>query len=224
MKLDRNELKDLLGISLDAIKKIEKRNKLGERLEKNGFKLVNKYKDKNKYIYEIIKYNNAAKKVIGAMYNTNKADKFITYFNDRTVEKPISIKDIAKRVEVTERTISKWDNELQNKMILSKDGYYYFKIDKSTNEITEISMEEYKSYWKNKAYINAFASLRRKYFKGDITLTELQVATGDIAVIINAIEEKYCFKVKKYKVNKNEIYICTKELIEEYKKGDVLGL
>lgn len=58
--------------------------------------------------------------------------------------------------------------------------------------------------------------------QGEITLTELQLTSGDIAVIISMIENRYCFKIKKYKVNQNEIYEYTRNLIEEYQKGVVL--
>ena len=58
--------------------------------------------------------------------------------------------------------------------------------------------------------------------QGEISLTELQLTSGDISVIISMLEDKYCFKVKKYKVNRNEIYEHTRNLIDEYQKGVIL--
>lgn len=223
VKCDRNQLKDVLDISLNALKLIEKRNKLQYRLNKIGYELIDKYKVKNKYIYVIKESNHKIKKQISTMYKTNKTDKFINYFNIRTIEQPKTIKEIAEKSEVTEKTVIKWDNTLQDKKIISKDGFYYFKVDRINGTITEICKEEYKSYWRNKAYLGAFAELRRKYMKGEISLTELQLTSGDIAVIISMLENKYCFKVKKYKVNRNEIYEYTRNLIEEYQKGVTLG-
>lgn len=221
IKYDREKLKDILGISINALKLIEKRSNLEYRLSKCGYELVDKYKDKNKYIYVIKKNNLELKKKIGNMYNTNRIDKFINYFNMRTIEVPKTIKEIAEESKVTEKTVIKWDNTLQDKRILSKDGFYYFKVDRTNNEIIEITKEEYKSYWRNKAYLEAFAELRRKYMQGEITLTEFQLTSGDIAVIISMLENKYCFKIKKYKVNRNEIYEYTRKIIDEYQKGVV---
>ena len=126
MECDRNQLKEILGVSLNALKLIEKRNNLEHRLNKVGYTLIDKYKKKNKYIYVIQKTNKKLKQKISNMYNTNRADKFINYFNIRTIEQPKTIKEIAIESEVAEKTIIKWDNILQDKRILSKDGFYYF--------------------------------------------------------------------------------------------------
>lgn len=219
MECDRNQLKDILNITPNALKLIEKRNTLEYRLNKVGYQLIDKYKDKNKYIYVIKKSDYELKQHIRNIYSTNRVDKFINYFNIRTIEHPITIHEIAIRVEVSEKTIVKWDNTLQDKRILSKDGFYYFKLDKSNNETIEISKEEYKNFWKNKAYLKAFANLRRKYMEGEISLTEFQLTSGDIAVIISVMENKYCFKIKKYKVNRNQLYADTRRIIDEYQKG-----
>ena len=222
MECDRNKLKGILNISLNALKLIEKRNNLEYRLNKVGYTLIDKYKKKNKYIYVIKKSNKELKQKISNMYNTNRADKFINYFNIRTIEQPKTIKEIAIESEVAEKTIIKWDNALQDKRILSKDGFYYFKLDRSNNEIIEITKEEYKTFWKNKVYLKAFADLRKKYMEGEISLTELQLTSGDVAVIVSAIENKYCFKIKKYKVNRNQLYADTRRIIDEYQKGVIL--
>lgn len=222
MECDRNKLKEILGASLNALKLIEKRNNLEHRLNKVGYTLIDKYKRKNKYIYVIQKTNKKLKQKISNMYNTNRADKFINYFNIRTIEQPKTIKEIAIESEVAEKTIIKWDNTLQDKRILSKDGFYYFKLDRSNDEIIEISKEEYKTFWKNKVYLKAFADLRKRYMEGEISLTELQLTSGDVAVIVSAIENKYCFKVKKYKVNRNQLYADTRRIIDEYQKGVIL--
>lgn len=222
-KCDRRQLKDILNISLNALKLLEKRNSLKRRLNKHGYELVDKYKVKNKYLYVIRKSNVEIKRKINNIYNTNRADKFINYFNIRTIESPKTIKEVAIESKVAEKTVIKWDNTLQDKRILSKDGFYYFKVDRSNNQIVEICKEEYKSYWRNKVYLKAFADLRQKYMRGEISLTEFQLTSGDIAVIVSMVENKYCFKIKKYKVNRNEIYEYTRKLINEYQKGVILG-
>ncbi|WP_026887706.1 hypothetical protein [Clostridium beijerinckii] len=213
MKVSRNELKSILEVNLNALKQIERRKTLDKRLLEKGYKLIRKYIQNNKTVYELQQCK--TKYIINKTYNVKKADNFIDYFNIRTKEEPNSIEDIANKANINKNTVIKWDNTLQDKRIISKDGYYYFRLDKDQGQLIQVSQEEYKSFWRNKAYINAFRKLQEKYIQGEISLTELQLSSGEIAVIISTIENKYYYKIKKYKVNKdNKLYIDTKNLIE----------
>ncbi|WP_238948842.1 hypothetical protein [Clostridium sp. YIM B02569] len=213
MKVSRNELKSILEVNLNALKQIERRKTLDKRLLDKGYRLISKYIEGNKTIYELEVSD--TKQLINKTYNVSKTNSFIDYFNIRTKEEPNTIEEIATKANVNKKTVAKWDNTLQDKRIISKDGYYYFRLDKDEGEMIQVSMEEYKSFWKNKAYLNAFNRLQQKYIQGEISLTELQLASGEIAVIISTIENKYYYKIKKYKVDKNnELYKNTKRLIE----------
>lgn len=213
MKVYRNELKSILNINLNALKQIERRKTLNKRLLEKGYILINKYIESNKTIYEL--EISKTKQIISKTYNVSKTNNFIDYFNIRTKEEPKTIEEIANKANVNKKTVSKWDNTLQDKRIIAKDGYYYFRLDKGQGELIQVTIEEYKSFWKNKAYVNAFNKLQDRYIKGEISLTELQLSSGEIAVIISTIENKYYYKIKKYKVDKNnELYIDTKKLIE----------
>ncbi|NRT90045.1 hypothetical protein B0H41_003724 [Clostridium beijerinckii] len=215
MKVCRNELKDLLNINLNALKQIERRNTLEKRLLERGYILLDKSIENKKTIYEL--GISRDKQIINKLYNISKTDCFINYFNIRTAEEPDTIDDIASKVKINKNTVIKWDNTLQDKKIISKDGYYYFKLDKALGELAQVTIEEYKSFWKNKAYVNAFKKLQDKYTRSEITLAELQLAKGELDVIIKTIENKYYYKVKKYKVNKdNKLYIDTMNLIRGY--------
>ncbi len=219
MRCDRKKLSKILGISLDALKGLEKRQTLEKRLNKIGYALKGKDKYRNKYYYNIkkVKLNiNAkqSKKLIRRIYNTNNTDKFEKYFAERTKEQPITIKEIANKANVSEKTVTKWDNTLLDKGILIKDGYYYYRLDNEKNQTYQVSEEEYKSFWKNKAYLHAFMNLQEKYLNGELTLTEFQLACGERAVIVATIENKYYFKIKKYKVSKTPLYKDTKQLIK----------
>lgn len=216
IKCDRNKLKDILNITLNALKLIEKRKNLQYRLNKCGFELIDKYKEKNKYIYLIKKREYEVNKIIKTIYNTNKINEFIEYFNIRTIEEPSIIKEIALSIGVTEKTIIKWDNSLKEKEILVWEGFYYFRINRIDGEVEEISKEEYKSFWRNKAYLKAFTDLRIKYMKGEISLMQFKLTNNDIDNVLSIVENKHCFKVKKYKVNQNEIYHYTKRLINKH--------
>jgi len=213
MKVCRNELKVILNINLNALKQIERRKTLDKRLQDKGYILINKHIEGNKTIYEL--EISKTKHIISKTYNVSKTNNFIDYFNIRTKEEPNTIEEIANKANVNKKTVSKWDNTLQDKRIIAKDGYYYFRLDKDQGELIQVTIEEYKSFWKNKAYINAFNKLQDRYIKGEISLTELQLSSGEIAVIISTIENKYYYKIKKYKVDKNnELYKDTKKLIE----------
>jgi hypothetical protein len=213
MNVSRNELKNILEVNLNALKQIERRNTLDKRLSEKGFKLIKKYKQNNKTMYEL--QHLKTKQLIYKTYNVKKADNFIDYFNIRTKEEPSSIGDIAEKTKVNKNTIIKWDNTLQDKKIIANDGYYYFRLE--YGELIQVSMEEYKSFWRNKAYMKEFMDLQRKYLKGELTLTQLQLASADIGSIRTVIENKYYYKIKKYKVNKNnELYIDTVNLIRGY--------
>ncbi|NRU41636.1 hypothetical protein [Clostridium beijerinckii] len=177
--------------------------------------MLNKSIENKKTIYEL--GISKDKQIINKIYNISKTDCFINYFNIRTAEEPDTIDDIASKVKINKNTVIKWDNTLQDKKIISKDGYYYFKLDKALGELAQVTIEEYKSFWKNKAYVNAFKKLQDKYTRSEITLAELQLAKGELDVIIRTIENKYYYKVKKYKVNKdNKLYIDTMNLIRGY--------
>ncbi|UYZ37257.1 hypothetical protein OD350_06225 [Clostridium beijerinckii] len=177
--------------------------------------MLNKSIENKKTIYEL--GISKDKQIINKLYNISKTDCFIDYFNIRTAEEPDTIDDIASKVKINKNTVIKWDNTLQDKKIISKDGYYYFKLDKTLGELAQVTIEEYKSFWKNKAYVNAFKKLQDKYTRSEITLAELQLAKGELDVIIKTIENKYYYKVKKYKVNKdNKLYIDTMNLIRGY--------
>lgn len=210
-----------MQIKNDTLKKIENNNKLEIRLKEKGYLLKDKIKEGRK-VYYILDQENEYKEMYNNMvnyvYNTTKEVEFTKYFNLRTLTNdlfPLSKADISNKVNVSSRTISNWDNNLVNKCIIYKDGYYYFTINKQSGEIKQCTKQEYNSFWKNKAYLKAFYDLQVKYIKGQLTLTELQLASAEIGSIITLVENKYYFKTKKYKTNKdNRLYIDTFNLIK----------
>lgn len=223
MRCDRKKLSKVLGVSVDAIKGMEIRQTLEKRLNKIGYTLKCKTKFKNKYYYHIKKSkidntgSKESKKIIRRIYNTNNTDKFAEYFKERTKEQPTTVREIANKAGATEKTVTKWDNTLIDKGILIKDGFYYYRLNLQTGQTYRVSEEEYKAFWKNKAYLHAFMNLQDKYLNGKLTLTEFQLASGEAAVIFSIIDNKYYFKIKKYKVSKTPLYKDTKQLLKESK-------
>lgn len=222
MNVNRKELSNILGITKDGLKKIEKNNLLEDRLNKIGYKYISRYKEGRTIQYEIIQenetkevYNNMLKYV----YNTKKYHEFTYYFLARTNTSILdnivmSKKDLAINNNVSARTITNWDNTLKDKDIIANDGFFYFTMNTETNIIMEVPKEEYNSFWRNKGYIKAFKSLQRKYMNGEITLMELQLASAEVGAIIQATTNKYYYRIRKYKLHDdNKLYIDTKDII-----------
>lgn len=232
MKLNKQELSILLGVSERSIKRYINNNTLKEKLIEQGYILKDTIKEGRKkyYIIEQIGekgvYNNMCKYV----YNTNRQDSFSRYFHMRTeyskVNKPVGQKEIATIAGVSRNTISKWDNTLIDKNIIAKDGFFYFYIKADTKEVIQCSIEEYKSFWRNKALLRAFNTLQGRYLKGEITLNELTLSSAELGSLIGMIENKYYFRTKKYKLHgDNKLYLDTEGIIKElygYKSFDKL--
>lgn len=217
---------NILGVKTDALKQIEKRQQLYIRLQEKGYKLLDKIKEGRK-VYYILEQENINKEIYNNMvkyvYDTAKEKEFSTYFALRTILNNwnicYNIKEIAERSSVSSKTIRKWDNTLLNKDIIARDGYFYFCItnDKDNNiyKVEPSNIEEYRSFWRNKAFMGAFKNLQDKYYKGELTLTELQLASADIGAIRQTIEHKYYYRVKKFTTHKeNELYKDTMKLIK----------
>lgn len=219
MKVDKTELCDILNIKNRTLKDIESKDQLKERLQNKGYEFINKTKEGRKVYYEI-ELINENKEVYSNLckyiFKTDNKDEFKDYFIHRTFSTnfPLSIKDIADKSNVSPKTVTRWDNTLIDNNILYKDGYYYFSIDKEEYTIKQCTQEEYKSFWRNKAYINAFHNLQNKYMKGLITLTELQLASAEIGATMALVENKYYYRIKKYGKNNNQLYEDTLKLIK----------
>lgn len=146
--LDKNGVCEILGLTKESLKKIEKYNKLSYRLELMGYKFINKYsKGKGAKSYYIIKqfdeereeYINVCKDII----KTTNYDKFAIYFMSRikNLNYPITNFDIGNQCELSHETINRFDNKLKKLNVLIKDGCFstkYKYVDIDTNEILYI--------------------------------------------------------------------------------------
>lgn len=212
MLYDRKQLAELLNTSTNSIRKMEKRNTLNKKLNTLGYKLINISKD-NKTTYNIVENDNPGIKALSTL-NIRKPYNFTKYLNDRLQNKAISIKDIAINSCVNKNTVVRWDKKLIDNKVMARDGFYYFKLTLGDNEAVEVSKEEYNSFWRNMSYIKALKQLQKRYLNGDITLNELQLATADISSYYSIINGVYCFRVNKFKVDKeNDLYLDLSKLL-----------
>lgn len=93
-----------------------------------------------------------------------------------------------------------------NNNFMYKDGFFYMKIEKLENGqyiINQVDKWEYNNYWKNKIKTKLYKNLQTKYLNGTITLNEFTLAIDGIAQILNIIDNKYYYKVDKYKINED---------------------
>lgn len=218
IKINRKELAELLNIKERTLKKYINTNTLEEKLKNIGYELKEVIKEgrNNYYILEKINDINLYNNLCKYAYNTNRKDDFSKYFSARTKENNIlNKKELATISNVSHKTISKWDNTLLEKKIISKDGFFYFCIDKKNKTIYECSQEEYSNFWKNINISNSINELQEKLLKEEITLNEFSLAVAGLGAITALTEDKYYYRTKKYKTNtKNQLYKDTKKLIE----------
>jgi hypothetical protein len=220
IKVDKKGLCEILGLKESGLKTIIKRKQLDKRLDEQGYKLLEQIKEGRK-VYYILEQTNNNKEVYNNMckyiFNTNKPTSFKDFFISRTVFDNFvkSNKDLAELSNVSAKTISKWNNTLLDKNIIAKDGYFYFYIDKEHKTIKQCEKVEYNTFWRNKAISNSFKTLQSRYLKGEITLNELQIASAGLGATVALIENKYYYRIKKYKTNKdNQLYLDMLELIK----------
>jgi len=221
MKLDKKGICDILQIKNDTLRKIEGSNKLDLRLKEKGYILKDKIKEGRKVYYileQISEYKEMYNNLVKNYYNTDKEQEFTKYFTLRTLTNdkfPLNKADISDKVNVSTRTITRWDNTLIDKRIISKDGFYYFCLDKENRTVKQCSKEEYKSFWKNKAIENNIKMLVDKYYRGEISIEEMLRENSDFTTRVNLFDNKYYFRTKKYKTNfNNQMYIDTFDLIK----------
>ena len=212
MLYSRKQLAELLNTSVDNIKKLEKRKKLEDRLNKNGYYLIKVHKEGRGKTYEVVELNQnkvIKNNIYKYVFNVSKFDKFERYFKVRTynTDKPLTLEYIADKCETNRQAISRWDNKLINNDILYKDGFYYMYIDNITGDVYEIPKEKYNEYWKNKAYLKTLKSLQNRFLNGDIDLNEFQVLSIQVGNLKATLDKGYVYKVKKFRLNDdNQLY------------------
>lgn len=128
---------------------------------------------------------------------------------------PKSKQDLAEESNVSNKTITKWDNTLLDKNIISKDGFFYFCIDKENKTIRECTKEEYNNFWQNTCISRSIKTLQGKLLREEISLNEYSLAIAGLGATTALIENRYYYRTKKYKTNtKNQLYKDTLNLIQ----------
>ena len=217
---DKKQLcNEILGIKERTLKQLELNDKLEERLNTKGYKLINKYKEGRKVYYELEQQSELKEiysNLVSTVYRSRKEEEFTKYFQLRTSPNdklPLNKADIGDKSNVSIWTVSKWDNILLDKGIISKDGFHYFCFNKDKLIIKQCSEEEYKGYWKNRAIERNIEKLEKLYMSGERGFKDVLRANSDFTTKVNMMDNKYYFRIKKFRTNEdNQLYIDTLNL------------
>lgn len=220
--VDKKELCRILNVKPSTLKDIVKDKKLEQRLEKKGYKLVDKFK-KGRFVYYNIELINVDKELycnlIKTHYNTDKQDEFSKYFTKRkeysNKEKAISVRKLEGYTGVSRKTISKWDKISVSEKVMKKDGYCYFKYISSINDVVEIDGEEFSEFWKAVDSSKRLTQYFKEAMEGKITMEKYnelhRLFLNDKAVEKGSL----CFRIPFYKVNdKNKLCSTISKLIK----------
>lgn len=208
--LNKKQLCNLLHIGEETLKDIEKKKKLKDRLDKIGYKLLDRYKY-GRNIYYDIESVNVSKEMFSHLaknhYNTNKPKELGKYLKTREKASrdniPISKKDLALQSGVCNKTISKWDITSLNENIMSEAGYCYFCFIVKDKKIIQVSQSEYTMFWRNKKYLKQLLDLQNQLGNGTISFSEFGEKTAHLVNKTQVDEGKFYFKIMNYKINTN---------------------
>lgn len=209
IKVDKRGIANILDVKKEGLKTIEKNNNLEIRLEEKGYKLLDRYKEGKKIYYnldQISENKEVLNNICNITFKTKQEEKLKNYIIIRSdfSNYPLSKKKIADVVGVGTKTIAKWDNIMLNNKYMFKDGFFYMKVEKLDDGkyiVNQVDKWEYNTYWKNKIKTKLYKSLQEKYINGSITLDEFTLAIDEIATLLNMIDNKYYYKIAKYKIN-----------------------
>lgn len=212
MKVSKNELKDILGISLEGLKTIEKRKQLKTRLNDLGYKFINKEKIKRNVYYELVQINEnkeLASNICNYVFDTKNIDRFTDYFVERTEKSrlniPASLEYISEKINVNPSTVRRWDLKLLDKKIISNDGFFYFKLNKKEGAIEEVTKEEFNSFWRRREVLKHYNRLQNRYLNGEITFNEALQISNDATALRIELGEQYLYRTKRYKLNQDNV-------------------
>lgn len=236
MKINRNELMDILGIKNSGLKSIINRGQLNNRLIEKGYELIETIKEGRKTLYEVKEINNSKNIYNGIckeMFKTKKEQEFAEYFFTRILNTstPITKELISKKVNVNKNTLTKWDNKMVENGILSLPSneinelnYFYvacdFEIDKETltqkrhYRLTDI--REYKNFMRTNKNCNMKDEVLKEFKAGNLTEDQTVLLLDGITYNQIAKSQKIVYRVNKFNlVKNNELTNFIVELIKE---------
>ena len=224
IKITREELLEILGVTNNNLKTIIKRKQLYERLKQKGYIYIDKEKVGRNTLYILEKYYKtneieSLNNICNGIFHTKKQKEFSNYYLYRilNLDKAITKELLSKLSDVSHNTITKWDKIMIENNIMDKDGFYYVKMtmneDKPVYELTD--KYEYSTFCKNKLILARRDKAFERYTKGEIDKITYDMIHDSATLSAYANEGKFVYRVTKYQLNKAGIDLITmiKELI-----------
>ena len=224
IKITREELLEILGVTNNNLKTIIKRKQLYERLKQKGYIYIDKEKVGRNALYILEKYYKtneieSLNNICNGIFHTKKQKEFSNYYLYRilNLDKAITKELLSKLSDVSHNTITKWDKIMIENNIMDKDGFYYVKMtmneDKPVYELTD--KYEYSTFCKNKLILARRDKAFERYTKGEIDKITYDMIHDSATLSAYANEGKFVYRVTKYQLNKAGIDLTKmiKELI-----------
>ena len=208
--MTREEIRDLLQVSENTMKAIVKRNKLQERLELNGYKLENTYKEGRSTVYELSAIDKNEWLQIQRKYSILKNEEHNKYSAARIIDGKSSRAKIIKDndIHISNNTARRYDKILCKEDIMQYDKKVYYLIDNKTNEMTEITKDEYIDFWQNNLTAkNSIDQINKQLDNKEISGKQADIYKHKILEKVDNKEGCIAIKYDTYKQATNAIKI-----------------
>ena len=228
IKVTREDILDILGVTNNNLKQIIKRKQLEGRLKEKGYIYIDKEKIGRNTLYILNKYYittdvESLNNICSGLFHTRKQKEFSNYYLYRilNLDKAITKELLSRLSEVSHNTITKWDKLMIENNIMDKDGFYYVRmtIDKNSDDpkpIYELTDKfEYSTFCKNKLILAKRDKALEQYNNGEIDKITYDLIHDGATLSAYANEGKIVYRVTKYQLNKAGIDLTKliKELI-----------
>ena len=218
IKITREKLLEILGVTNNTLKTIIRKKQLKERLNEKGYILLEEFKEGRKTLYKLehygelsdnkFKLNNAMKCIFNTTKDEDKHTDYIMY-RCANLYKPLSKKHLAEKLGVNEKTIGKWDKHMVDNELLAKDGYFYVAMDFKDNDGEEIieyrltDKYEYNTFATNNRYLKVRNNAMDEQSNGRLSYDECALIIKSTEDSLKANYGKIVYKVSKYSVGKS---------------------
>ena len=211
IELTSSNICEILGVTKQALKNIENRKQLKDRLKDKGYEFISKDKIGRSNFYKVKKINNYAlvySSICENLFGTRLYEEFSEYFLYRMLNtnEPLTKEYLSELSNVSRKTIGKWDDKMVENNMLIKDGKWYVAVDYTEENGKKISTYritdkyEYESYLKNSKIAKSKANAKLKYIRGDINLDEYTLIIEGIARAESFLSEKFVYSISKFKI------------------------
>lgn len=151
--MTREELRDLLNVKDNGLKSIIKRGKLDERLNEVGYRLLSTEKIGRNTVYELLPTDIDLWTSFQKHYCIKKRDEHTIYtiarLSDNGLKQSRSSLLRENDIDISGNTAKRFDEILLEENAMKKDKVCYMLYNTNSNEIKEITRDEYSMFWRD---------------------------------------------------------------------------